>query len=228
MSFIEENVEEAAAPDYENRERWMEALEEHQDGIGVVYGRGVRTAELPREKRKKLTRGLIWLWVILFCVAVAYASVHLAAQSCKRGRDNSMWIITVVAADIVITIASLCFGVVGILIKDEIFMQQAAALHAVAAIWHTLQGLFYLFFVLLLSKIAGEWLRGGRYKQQQIADFNAFLNALIFIGVILVLLCVASSKIPPTTAAAVAAAAAAAAAVAIAVVVVCAPAAAVV
>ena len=162
---------------------WMKRLEEEVTGSPRSVARRRRaSASLQAIKAQKLGRQLMGVWGIMLLLYAAYFGVHLAARKTKRGKDNAMWLITVALIDSSLALGSLFLSGLGLWLHDEIYMRQSSILQVLTASWNVIEVVFNVIFVVILSKIGGEWQRHGKYTLEQIEQFNTFVTVLVGLG----------------------------------------------
>ncbi|KAL8445182.1 hypothetical protein Emed_005817 [Eimeria media] len=180
-------------PEEGDQRAWLKDLENEVIGPSESRRR-VATESLQAIKAQKLRRRLLISWVFIFLLVCVYVGIHMAAQSTKRGKDNSMWLTTVALMDVSLVLGSLLLSVIGLWMHDEIYMRQSSVLQLIAASWYVIQVTFNMVFVVILSKIGGDWQRRGKYSLEEIESFNSFISGVIVVGVLLAPLMFLCSK----------------------------------
>lgn len=193
MSFV---MEPETSPEEEGDQRaWLKHLEEEVTGSPEGQARRRVAAEsLQAIKAQKLSRQLIIVWGVVLLLAAVYIGVHVGARRTKRGKANEMWLITVALMDSSLVLGSLLLSGVGLWMRDEIYMRQSSILQVITASWYVIEVAFNMVFVVILSKIGGEWQRHGKYTLEQIEQFNAFIIVVVIVGGLLAPLTFLGSK----------------------------------
>ncbi|KAL8273745.1 hypothetical protein Esti_002345 [Eimeria stiedai] len=182
MSFILEPA--TSLPEEGDQRTWLKHLEDEVISPSESRRR-VATESLQAIKAQKLRTRLLVSWIFIFVLVCVYVGTHMAAQSTKRGKDNSMWLTTVALMDASLVLGSLLLSALGLWMKDEIYMRQSSILQLIAASWYVIQVTFNMVFVVILSKIGGEWQRRGKYTLEEVESFNSFIIGVVVVGVLL-------------------------------------------
>lgn len=179
MSFVME-PEVPPPEEGEQQRKWLQHLEEE----AMLRGRKGQavSASLQAKREEKLRRNLIIVWGFVLLLLTVHVGVYLGATVTKRGKDNRMWLITAALMDASLVLGALLLSGVGLCMRDEIYMRQSSILQLITASWLTIQVLFNMVFVVILSKIGGEWQRYGSYTSEQIERFNSYITALVVVG----------------------------------------------
>lgn len=188
-------MDQESTPEEEEQCMWLKHLDEEATGGPGGNSRRRPAAEsLQSIKAHKWTRHILIVWGVVLLLDVAYLAVNLAARGTKRGKDNDMWLVTAAVMDCSLVLGSLMLSALGLWMRDEIYMRQSSVLQLITASWYAVQASFNMVFVVILSKIGGEWQRYGKYSQKQIENFNSFVMALVILGALLAPLTLLCSK----------------------------------
>ncbi|KAL8433342.1 hypothetical protein Efla_001896 [Eimeria flavescens] len=171
-------------PEEGDQRTWLKHLEE--DVIGPSESRRrVASESLQAIKAQKLRRRLLIGWIVIITLVCIYIGTQVAAQYTKRGKDNSMWLTTMALMDASLVVGSLLLSALGLWLRDEIYMRQSSILQLITASWYVIQVAFNVAFVVILSKIGGEWQRHGKYTLEQVESFNSFVIVIVIVGALL-------------------------------------------
>ncbi|OEH76527.1 transmembrane protein [Cyclospora cayetanensis] len=173
-------------PEEGEQRSWLKHLEEEARGSPGSGARRRGAAEsLQAIRAQKLSKQLFVVWALVLALSTGFLGVHLGARNTKRGKDNAMWLITVALMDYSLMLGSLLLSGIGVWLRDEIYMRQSSMLQVITASWYVIELAFNMAFVVILSKIGGEWQRHGKYTTGQIEKFNTFITILVVLGCLL-------------------------------------------
>ncbi|EPR62752.1 putative transmembrane protein [Toxoplasma gondii RUB] len=189
MSFI---LEEGSSPDSLpclEQDNWIGERDE-LPGKALPY----EHAHVAKKETQRLRTHVTFLWIFNAVLQSSTIAIAVCASTLTyRGRNSTSWPLALTLVNYLILALAIGAGAWGLRKKNARLLKQSSSIMIALCAICVFEWCYELLFILVFSRRAGKWQKGGQYTAEQIWEFNAWIIADVAADVLSIGVCFISS-----------------------------------
>ncbi|CBZ52921.1 conserved hypothetical protein [Neospora caninum Liverpool] len=171
MSFILEEETVPDAPSGLEHESWLGGQDEVA-GSALPY----KDEHVAQKETERLRTQVTFLWIFNAILQTSTIAIAVCASTLTyRGQQSTRWVLALTLVNFVILALAIGAGAWGMRKKNSRLLKQSSSIMIALCAICVFEWCYELLFILVFSRRAGKWQKGGQYTPEQIWEFNAWV-----------------------------------------------------